>query len=199
MARELRPDHHQQADVQRGRLVEGLVEGAQRSEQGRKHADDVGLSAAKAQREQHEARHRDQLHGEQAQGKTIDRTRAATKQEGEPIEQVDRPVGHDCPWHEGDRPLPVVTDRGHLLKPRCPLVGGAIAEEEEGPQEQQPGDAAPPLDCARIDHALVGAHGKCFAHAGNLRATDTVKMPHSSMRCSIFSKPAEATSWSISC
>ena len=46
--------------------------------------------------------------------------------------------------------------------------------------------------------APVRALRKPGAHASRRTARDTVKMPHSSMRCAILRKPASSTNWSSS-
>ena len=69
-------------------------------------------------------------------------------------------------------------------------VREAVGREEERAEESEPRERAAPWPW------------RSFARAASSRAirraSDTVKMPHSSMRWSILRKPARATSWSSS-
>src|SRR5262249_32877564 len=67
-------------------------------------------------------------------------------------------------------------------------VREAVGGVEDDGQADEPDGCLLPGTLARDGH-----------HAASTRcASDTVKMPHASMRCSSLRKPAAATSWSIS-
>ena len=77
---------------------------------------------------------------------------------------------HDGPWQERNVTLPAEDDARHRRSRRSPVVGSAVAREEERAEHQQPEQAALP-------HRRRGA-----AQAPARTASATVKMPHSSMR-----------------
>ncbi|MCW0369422.1 hypothetical protein NB710_000359 [Xanthomonas sacchari] len=181
------PQHHQQHDVQRRRLVERLVEAEQHREQPAEHALGRRPLETEAQRPQQEAAHRQQLRGEQTPRMRVQFDTRAADEERDHVEQVDRPVRDDGPRPERDLGFPGERQRRHGGATRGQRVGQAVAEEEERPQQRQPGQRPPPRPRGR------GAHGAIRC------ASDTVKMPHSSMRCSSLRKPAARTSSSISC
>ena len=81
-------------------------------------------------------------------------------------------------------------DAADIVAPRRQPVGEAVGRVEERRQEGQP-KCCPQHDAGiglarRGGGRVSGRHG----HAQTRRATETVKMPHWSMRWSSFSKPA---------
>src|SRR5262245_10232380 len=80
--------------------------------------------------------------------------------------------------------LPLEDHRAHVGPHARHPVGEAVAQEKEGSEEDQPSKRAPPRAHGR------GAHARA--------ASDTVKMPQSSVHCSTLLNPARDTSWSIS-
>ncbi len=83
--------------MQRRRLVEGFVEAHQYVEHQAEGAVQRRPLEGEAQRPEQEAGHADDLRGEQAQGVAIHFAAAGWQQEGQAVEQVDRPVRHDGP------------------------------------------------------------------------------------------------------
>ena len=76
------------------------------------------------------------------------------------------------------------------MRPLCrEPVRQAVGQEEERPEQAEPGDGAAPRP--RLRSAAVNgiAHHSAQAAPPTRSASDTVKMPHSSMRCSTFSEP----------
>ncbi len=181
------PDDDQQCDMQRGRLVIRLIEAGQGIEPQAEEPIDRRFVKTVLQREQYETGHSYQLCRQQSQCMPIHLTACAAQQKRQAVQQVDRPVGHDGPGPKWNLVLPAEHDAGRDLAIRSQLVGPSIADEEQRAEQREPGEAAPPLN----DISLFAVH---WVHAATRRARPTVKMPHSSMRCSIFSKPASRTS-----
>ena len=94
---ELEPDQDEQGDVQRRRLVVRLVEGTQGGEHGARQAVGRWAGEGEAQREGEKAGDGDHLRGEQALAVPVDGAGVAAAEEGQPVEEVDRPVGDDGP------------------------------------------------------------------------------------------------------
>ena len=181
------PDDDEQADVQRRRLVVRQVEARQNVEHRAEHAIDRWPLESEMQREGEEARDGDDLRREQAQRMAVDLARRAAEQERQPVQKIDRPVGHDRPGNERNVPFPLEEDAANAgTRSRIP-IRKAVAQEEKRSEQREPRQPAQPA----LAPALIGG---ARVHHAFLRASETVKMPHSSMRCSIFSKPAASTS-----
>ncbi|MNT63148.1 hypothetical protein D3C72_2009360 [compost metagenome] len=100
MLRVAHPQHHQQGDVQRGGLVERLVETGKYGKQPAEHTVQLGSLESEAQRPEQEATDSNHLGSEQAQGMTLEGLAAARQQQGKAVQQIDGPVGHDGPRPE---------------------------------------------------------------------------------------------------
>ena len=161
-ARELRPDQHQQGDVQRWRLVVGLIETRERIEHRAEHTIGRRTFEGEAQGEQREARDCKALRGQQAQRVTIDFARRAAAQEGEAVQGVDGPIRDDGPGPKRNLPFPREIDGGLHTARRRQMIGPAIAQEEERPEQQQPRDRAPPgQGRGEFFRGAGGAHAAC--------------------------------------
>ena len=181
------PQDHGQRDVQRRRLVERLVEAAQRVEQEGRRPLDRRLPEAEMQRPCDEAGAGHERGRDQPQRMSVERVPAAGQEQRQRVEDVDRPVQKDRPRPERHVPLPVEGHRRHVRPRGRPPVGEAVGCVEQRPQKHQP-----------CGGALPGPLCQPGAHRSVRTASDTVKMPHSSIRWSILRKPAASTSWSIS-
>ncbi len=186
MLRIAHPQHNQQHDVQRWRLIEGFVKTQQHREQPAEHAPGLGPHEAVAQRPQQKTRHADQLCAEQAQCMGVQLAAIAADKKRDRVARIDRPVRHDGPRPERHAVFPAEYHRRHLRRPPGQRVGQAVTEEEKRPQQRQPQRGT--TDWPRS-----------AAHASTRCAIDTVKMPNASMRCATLRKPAASTRPSISC
>ncbi|VWD63440.1 hypothetical protein BLA39750_07724 [Burkholderia lata] len=197
------PQHDEQPDMQRRRLVERLVETHQQREQRTGHAARVGPLEPEAQRQRDEARDRDQLHGQQPLHVIEQVGAACPEEERQRVQQVDRPVRHDRPRHERNRVLPAEREGRHRRAARGEPVRETVGREEHDAHHREPADAQRERRVAR-----AGGRGRLgeTARAAVERTHDastrcarlTVKMPISSIRWSSLRKPARATSSSIS-
>ena len=110
---------------------------------------------------------------------------AGADEQRQRIEDVDRPVRHDRPGDERDRVLPGEDDRRrHRRAAAASQFAEAVGREEERvrgrrARRRRGATAAPPVRRGQ-------RHRRRSAHAAPpiRSASDTVKMPHSSMRCS---------------
>ena len=114
---------------------------------------------------------------------------AGADEKRQSVEGVDRPIGNNGPGDERDQMLPVEHHRGDVIVLGGEPVRPAIGQVEERREEQEPSEPAPPGPRFGRD-----ALGRTDAQVLTRSASDTVKMPHSSMRCSILRKPAASTS-----
>ena len=184
---EHRPDDHQQRDVQRRRLVVRLVEAHQHIEQPAEQPSHFWPFEGEPQRPEQEATDADHLCREQRQGMPVHLLARAWQQEGQPVQQVNRPVGDDRPGPQRHAVLPAEHQAADITAAGGVGVHQPIAEEEERPQQQQP------------EHATPNQPGLTrWVHSRTRCARLTLKMPHSSMRWASLRKPAASTSWSIS-
>jgi len=191
-ARIQRPEDHRERDMQRRNLVEWLVEPHEHVEQRPERASGVGSIEGEAMGKRHEARDGDHLRGQQSPGVRVELAARRAKKERDAIQGIDDPVGHDRPWPEWNGALPIEHDGRHVGTKRGGPVGEPVGREEEWSEEREPGERAlpgKPLACRGWRRAR---------HEATRRASETVKMPHSSMRWSILRNPASLTSWSIS-
>ena len=160
------------------------------------------------ERESEEASHGDGLRGEIARGQAVDARLGGVEEQRQRVEGVDRPVGNDRPGEERHRPFPIVDDAADMVALRSRPIGEAVGQVEHRRQEGEPqrgalgDDGEGCVSCGpRRSRCLAGfswaeaTRQKSTHHAHHiLSATDTVKMPNSSMRWSILRKPAFSTS-----
>src|SRR5712671_763955 len=165
------------------KLVVGGIEAAERAEKCAERSGDVRPREAHAQREEKEAEGSSQDGGEDPPGKPVELLPVPAKKEGPDEEEIERPIGKDHERDKGDLQLPACDDRGDVRPPGGEGVAGAVESDEEERAGRRADERGPPGS---------GAHGARFL------ATATEKMPHSSMACSVFSKPASRTRSSIS-
>ena len=184
------PENDEERDVQRRRLVERLVEAGQRGEQNAGKAVGLRLLKRELERKQNEADDRHDLRGEQAPAMGIELGPGCADEERQTVEGVDRPIRNDGPVEKRDVVFPREHDGGNIVALRRDGIRRSVGQIEERREKDEPADRAPPRTrLGRRDGKRLGS-----AHEAIRSATDTVKMPHSSMRCSIFLNPAAATS-----
>jgi hypothetical protein len=80
-------EHHQQGNVQRWRLVVGLVEAHQESEQPAEGAGHRATLESAAQREEEKAAHGDQLAGQQAPGVGVQLAPRRAQEQRNPVKR----------------------------------------------------------------------------------------------------------------
>ena len=129
------PQHQQQADVQRRRLVERFVEAHQQIEHPPEHAIQRRALKAEAQRKQQEAQAGQQGDRQQALGVGIEFGAAGAQKERDAVEQVYAPVRHDGPGPQRDGALPGHRHIAHPLRRQAGrvVIGRAVEQKNWGP------------------------------------------------------------------
>src|SRR3990170_3174665 len=182
-----RPDDGQEADVERGNKVVRLVEGR-------------GQAEGEPQGKEKEAGGRDQDREHDAPGEGLEVFAGAAEERGAGEEEVDGHIGDDQGGDEGNSSLPLEVERPDILPQGSQPVGAAVHHEEERPEEQHPEGPRPrllPL-CRRGVLRVHAARPSTIGPSTRFRATETEKIPPSSISMRIFSNPAARTSSSSS-
>ncbi len=179
------PEQRAQTDVHGREQVVRLVEGVERREQDTEPSADRRTRPTVTQRKQEKPGRRES-DGQRDPPRVHAQFGARAAQEKRPgKEQVDGHVWQDHHRHEGDVPFPLEEERPDVGPVRGEGVAPAVDQEKSRSQQSEPESG-----------------GKPWAARGGtvhfLRASETVKIPQRSISMAVFSKPAWATSASIS-
>ena len=187
-------ENDEQGDVQRGRLVERLIEAVERREHPAEDAVHLAAHEAAAQGKGEKAGDRQDLREQQTGGVRVEPATRRAEEERNAVKEVDQPVGNDRPREKRDLLLPGEGDHGNLAAARAEPGGQAVAGEEERRQNEQPDKRARPgVGAGRFARQALPAFP-----SHRRRASETVKIPQSSIHCSTLAKPAVRTSSSSS-
>ena len=172
-----------------GAWLNGSIEAGQRGEQNAGKAVGRRLLKRELERKQNEADDRHDLRSEQAPAMDIELGPGCADEKRQTVEGVDRPIRNDGPVEKRKVPFPGEDDGADIVPLRRDDIRRSVGQIKKWRQKGEPADGAA-TDAARVPRRQrLGS-----AHEAMRSATDTVKMPHSSMRCSIFLNPAAATS-----
>src|SRR5271169_1940506 len=166
--------------MQRGRLVERLVEGAERFEQEAGHTRRRWFWPGKTERYDDEAENGDNLRRQQAHGVPIEFLTRGAKEEGDGVEDIRRPIGNDRPSQERHLLFPGKGKFRDVGAQRSKPVRRAIAHIEERSKAGEPYHRAP----GRFLRSRVAGAWRDRAQAAGAPASrrsrdanETVKMP----------------------
>ncbi len=124
--------------MQRGCLVERLVEAAEHVEQEARHAVRVRPHEDRLQGKGDEAENGDHLRDKITPRQPPHLLRRVANEERKRVEDVDRPVGHDRPGDEGNVPLPAEGEVRHVRAQRGQPVRRAVGKIEERREDGEP-------------------------------------------------------------
>ena len=144
MRSEAEPDHDEKADVQRGSLIEGLVETTESGEELAEHAACDWTLERKAKRKRQKTGNGHELHGEQPLRVTIELTARRSHEHRDRVEKVDLPERNDRPGKERNRAFPAVDNGPDIRTTGSHRVRKSVAREEERTEECEPRDGATP-------------------------------------------------------
>ncbi|MNN24758.1 hypothetical protein D3C81_1382000 [compost metagenome] len=130
------PQHHQQGNVQRRCLVERLVETGQNGEQPTEHTAHFRAFERESQGPEQKATDCNQLCAEQAQRMAVQFMARQAQQQGETVQQVDRPVRHNGPGPERYMGFPGEHQAGHFRALGRVPGGKAVTGKEKRRQQQ---------------------------------------------------------------